>query len=54
MSPNAIIEYFNVLKDNPFSVFSGFKTIMMQAFSFNLPKKLSIGGLSQQLPFTTH
>lgn len=34
-----MIKHFNIAKDNPFSVFSGVKAIMMQALSFDDAKE---------------
>lgn len=50
MSPDAIVEHFNILKDDPPSIGSGFKSVMVQAFSFKCAKETYPGALSQQLP----
>ena len=54
MSPNAIIEHFNILKDDPFSILSGFKAIMMQTFSFDGAKEAFHRCIVPTITFATH
>ena len=54
MSPDAIVEHFNVLKDDSPSIDSGFKSIVIQAFGFKCAKETFYRRIIPTITFTTH
>jgi hypothetical protein len=50
VSPDAIVEHLNVIKDYEFGFLSGCKPVMMQTLSLEHSKETLHSALSQQLP----